>query len=129
MKPLVTLSTRTKTILIVGCSLLSVIFYRANYEICSLVYPNADNDPEQLKAWWILKGCIYPVVFLFCFLIAKLERNKIQQIVCTFGAGIACSDAIDRIFFDAQKWDSKDWITIALCLIPCIYEFRRGSKT
>ena len=104
-------------------SLIIVVLFISNYQICELVYPN------DLNKWWELRQNIYNVIIAISLYLAQSStNNKNTQFILNMGIGIAIANCIDRIFFDINYFQINDIYTTLISLALSINKYYNGTN-
>lgn len=106
----------------IGLSILIILLWVFNYDICEYFYAN------DIDSWWKLKINIYGICIALCFgLLNMYVTKKKERFIINIGAGLAISNVVDRFFYDVNTFTKSDTIMIILTVIFAIYDYY-GNK-
>lgn len=98
-------------------SLIALLLFVFNYEICDLFYYN------DINKWWDLKLNIYAVILAISAFIAQYDcKNDLARFILLVFSGLCISDVIDRVFFDITTRQLNDIFSIIIVLITSFYK-------
>lgn len=100
----------------------ALLLYVGNYWICEWVYP------DNLQAWWELRGVLYAAIFLLGLVAANLNTTGATRFIMNIAIGLVGADLIDRLFFDVTTYQWKDLLTLILTLSTSFYAWRYKSN-
>jgi hypothetical protein len=104
-------------------SLLIVVLFIGNYQICEFIYP------DDLDKWWALKQNIYNVIIALCLYISQSSTDsKYVKFILDIGLVFALSNCIDRIFFDINYFQTNDIISIIISIAFSIKKYYNGTR-
>lgn len=108
-------------------SIIVILLFVGNYQICELFYKN------DLIKWWELRTNIYAVLFALVLYIARVNSKGILRFILSVGIGFSVADVIDRLIFDVTVFNKADILMIILTIIISAYNYvnirSRESKT
>ncbi len=105
-------------------SIIAVLLFCFNYQICEFFYSNSLNN------WWDLRTNIYAILFAVALTIARYDSKGWIRFVLNVGIGFSVSDVIDRVYFDITVFTQADIYMIIATLLMASIEFyvKRNDK-
>lgn len=98
-------------------SLLVVLLFLLNRQICFLFYPN------DIDSWWLLRTNIYAVIFGGSLYLTRLKHEKFSMCVLFIGIQLSVSDIIDRLVYGITYFTYTDYFLIPLAIIIGVYKY------